>query len=62
MKNEARVVAILKHPRTHNIVGSLYLWNTGEADPMWIDDEILSATAEPTEGESESWSNWRCNE
>lgn len=59
MKQEASQVAILRHPRTAKVVGKLYLWETGEVDPMWIDDEILDAIAEPLPGESFKWANWK---
>jgi len=40
----------------------LYLWETGEVDPMWIDDEALDAITEPLPGESFKWANWKLDE
>lgn len=59
MKLEANQVAILRHPKTGALVGKLYLWETGEVDPMWTDEEILHATADPLPGESPTWVNWK---
>lgn len=55
---EARQIAILRHPKTGQPVGKLYLWETGEADPMWFGDEVLNAIADPLPGESQDWANW----
>ncbi len=59
MKLEAKQVAILRNPVTHETVGKLYLWETGEVDPMWFDEEILDAVAEPLAGESPNWTKWK---
>jgi len=58
MKNEARQVAILLDPETGRIVGKLYLWETGEADPMWIKEEVLDVIVEPLPSENPKWENW----
>ena len=55
MKLEAKQVAILRHPETDTPVGKLYLWETGEVDPMWFDAEILDAIAYPLPNESPNW-------
>jgi len=57
-KLEAKQVAILRHPKTSEIVGRLYLWETGEVDPMWLKEEVVTAIAEPLPGESDRWINW----
>jgi len=62
MKSEAKLIALLRHPTTHVVVGRLYLWESGETDPMWIEDEFLDAVAEPIAGEIDSWSDWKLNE
>jgi len=59
MKREASQVAILRHPQTLAIVGKLYLWESGEVDPMWTDEEVQDAIAEPLPGESLVWANWK---
>lgn len=56
---EAKQVAILRNPVTREIVGKLYLWETGEVDPMWFDAELLDAVAEPLTGESSDWASWK---
>ena len=58
MKSEARQVAILRHPQSLLPVGKLYLWNTGEVDPLWLGDEVADAIAEPLPCESNVWANW----
>ena len=62
MKSEAKLVAILRHPKTGVIVGNLYLWESGEADPMWFDKEVLNAIVDPLPGESSDWANWSLND
>lgn len=61
MKLEARLVATLRHLKTGDIVGNLYLWETGVADPMWLGEEVLDAIADPLPGESLHWANWSLN-
>lgn len=58
-KLEAKQVAILRHPETNTPVGKLYVWETGEVDPMWFDAELLGAVAEPLTGENPDWANWK---
>ena len=57
-KLEAKQVALLRHPNTREVVGKLYHWESGGADPMWTDEEVLDAIAEPLPGESSEWANW----
>lgn len=59
MKLEARQVAILRHPKNNTPVGKLYLWGTGEVDPMWFDAELLDAVPDPLPGESPNWARWK---
>lgn len=59
MKREARQVAILLHPETNSPVGKLYLWETGEVDPMWLDGEISNPVVKPMAGESLNWASWK---
>lgn len=58
MKTEARKIAVLRHPKSGVIVGDLYLWNTGEAGPLWKTEEVLDAISEPCSGESPDWAKW----
>lgn len=62
MKLEAKQVAVLRHPRTWAIVGKLYVWDTGEADPMWFDEELTDAIADPLPGESSRWAKWKLDD
>lgn len=59
MKLEAKQVALLRHPKTWAMVGKLYVWDTGEADPMWFAEELPDAIAEPLPGESACWARWK---
>lgn len=58
MKSEARQVAVLRHSKTGVLVGRLYLWDTGEAIPMWLNEEISNAIADPLPGECPHWAKW----
>lgn len=58
MKLEAKQVAILRNPTTGDVVGKLYLWETGEADPMWLNEVVTNAIAEPLPSEDPDWMNW----
>ena len=58
MRLEAKQVAILRNPVTHEIVGRLYLWESGEVDSMWFDAELADAIVEPLAGENPDWANW----
>lgn len=58
MKLEARQVAILRNPKTGDVVGKLYLWETGEADPMWFNDVVAEAIVDPLPSEDPDWANW----
>ena len=59
MKLEARQVAVLLHQDSKAPVGKLYLWQSGEADPMWFDEEFLDAIVEPLPDESCEWAKWK---
>lgn len=58
MRLEAKQVAILRNPVTHEMVGRLYLCESGEVDPMWFDTELADAIVEPLAGENPDWANW----
>ena len=62
MKLEAKQVAILRHPETKTVVGKLYLWETGAADPMWLNEEFSNPVIEPLPGERLSWTSWKLGE
>ncbi len=55
---EAHQVALLKHPKSGELVGRLYLWENGEVDPMWFGEEVIDAIADPLPGESPNWASW----
>lgn len=58
MKLEARQVAILRHPETGVLVGKLYVWENGDADPLWSNNEVAGAIAVPLPGENLDWADW----
>lgn len=58
-KEEARLVARLVEPRNGIVVGLLYLWETGDAEPMWFNGEMQDAVSEPILDEDFVWSQWK---
>jgi hypothetical protein len=58
MKLEAKHVAFLRHPESGTVIGKLYLWECGEAEPMWLGEEVSEFIVDPLPGECSDWANW----